>query len=104
MLDHAGLVDEAIWVRCHHERVDGLGYPDGLRVEVIPLESRVIFVADAFEAMTSDRPYREGMPIGEALRELRRCAGTQFDPKVVRALEALLASGRFETLALRHSG
>jgi diguanylate cyclase (GGDEF)-like protein len=68
----------------HHERWDGNGYPSGLRGEEIPLEARVICVADCFSAMTSNRPYRNGMTIEEACAELERCAGTQFDPRVVR--------------------
>ena len=68
----------------HHERWDGLGYPDGLRAEEIPIEARVVAVADAFSAMTSDRPYRGRRPLEEALAELERGAGTQFDPEVVR--------------------
>jgi diguanylate cyclase (GGDEF)-like protein len=68
----------------HHERWDGDGYPSGLRGEEIPLEGRVICVADCFSAMTSDRPYRAGMSVEDACAELERCAGTQFDPKVVR--------------------
>lgn len=72
-------------VRHHHERWDGLGYPDGLKGEDIPLGARIIAVADAFDAMTSDRPYRRALPVEAAMRELKRCAGTQFDPKVVRA-------------------
>ena len=68
----------------HHERYDGAGYPSGLRGEEIPLEARVVCVADCFSAMTSDRPYRERMSVEEACAELERCAGTQFDPRVVR--------------------
>jgi diguanylate cyclase (GGDEF)-like protein len=68
----------------HHERWDGEGYPDGLRAEEIPIEARVIAVADAFSAMTSDRPYRGRMSMEEALGELERNAGTQFDAEVVR--------------------
>ena len=82
---------EARWVRHHHERFDGGGYPDGLIGDQIPLESRVILVADAFEAMTSDRPYRLAPGQSFALRELRRHAGTQFDPTVVEALTRVLA-------------
>ncbi|GAB6158417.1 hypothetical protein JCM39194_16170 [Desulfotomaculum varum] len=70
-------------VRAHHERYDGSGYPDGLRGEEIPLISRIISVADAFEAMTSDRSYRRRFSIDQALAELRRCAGSQFDPAIV---------------------
>ncbi len=68
----------------HHERFDGAGYPAGLSGEQIPLEARVICVADSFSAMTSDRPYRGALEIEEACTELERCAGTQFDPQVVR--------------------
>jgi HD-GYP domain-containing protein (c-di-GMP phosphodiesterase class II) len=77
---------EARWVRHHHERIDGAGYPDGLVGGQIPLESRIIHVADAFEAMTSDRPYRDAPGEQFAADELRRFAGTQFDEDVVEAL------------------
>jgi putative nucleotidyltransferase with HDIG domain len=75
------LVADAI--RHHHERMDGGGYPDGLRGEAIPLTSRIIHVADAFEAMTSDRSYRQSLPRPRALGELRRYSGTQFDRDLV---------------------
>jgi len=68
----------------HHERWDGDGYPAGLRGEEIPLEARIIAAADAFSAMTADRPYRRRMALEEACAELERCAGTQFDPVVIR--------------------
>src|SRR3954452_6827794 len=77
---------EAAWVRHHHERFDGGGYPDSLAGDAIPLESRIILVADAFEAMTSDRPYRKAPGQEFALAELGRHAGAQFDPAVVDAL------------------
>lgn len=93
MLASAGLSPEAPFVRAHHERFDGRGYPDGLGGDEIPLEARIIFVADAFEAMTSGRPYRGRMPVAEALGELRRCSGTQFDPGVVDVLLGLVADG-----------
>jgi diguanylate cyclase (GGDEF)-like protein len=70
-------------VRACHERFDGRGYPDGLRGEEIPLEARIIFACDAFHAMTTDRPYREALPVEEAFRRLTEAAGTQFDPRVV---------------------
>jgi diguanylate cyclase (GGDEF)-like protein len=70
-------------VRSTHERWDGGGYPDGLRGEDIPLGARIVAVCDAYDAMVSDRPYREPVPPAAALDELRRCAGTQFDPEVV---------------------
>jgi diguanylate cyclase (GGDEF)-like protein/putative nucleotidyltransferase with HDIG domain len=80
------LQEEADWILHHHERWDGQGSPDGLRGEEIPLESRIILVADAFEAMTADRPYRRGRSPEEALEELVAHAGAQFDPACVAAL------------------
>ncbi|NKN32802.1 HD-GYP domain-containing protein [Marichromatium bheemlicum] len=71
----------------HHERIDGRGYPNRLRGEQIPLESRIIAVADAFDAMTSERPYRRGMPADLAAEEIVRHAGDQFDPEVVGHFE-----------------
>jgi diguanylate cyclase (GGDEF)-like protein len=82
----AEMHEEARWVRHHHERFDGTGYPAALEREEIPLESRIILVADAFEAMTSDRPYRKAPGADFAVAELQRHAGTQFDPDVVAAL------------------
>jgi diguanylate cyclase (GGDEF)-like protein len=90
ILEHAGLADIAGWVRAHHERVDGRGYPIGLRACEIPLEARILAVADAYEAMVADRPYRAGMPPIEAREELVRCAGAQFDAGVVEAFLAAL--------------
>jgi HD domain len=80
-------------VRSCHERWDGTGYPDALRGEEIPLESRIVFAADAFNAMTTNRPYRNAMTTAEALEELRAGAGTQFDPRVVHALTAIIEAG-----------
>lgn len=80
------LADVGRLVRCSHERWDGAGYPDGLAKDEIPLGSRIIFCADAFHAIRSDRPYRAGRPAREALAEIKRCAGTQFDPAVADAL------------------
>ena len=85
ILEHAGMRDIAGWVRAHHERMDGEGYPSGLSRSQISLEARILAVADAYEAMTTDRPYRAGMPSELASAELFRCAGSQFDPKVVDA-------------------
>ncbi len=67
----------------HHEHFDGSGYPAGLKGDQIPLEARILTVADSYDAMTSPRPYREQLPMDEAIDELRRCAGTQFDPEIV---------------------
>jgi putative nucleotidyltransferase with HDIG domain len=72
-------------VRHHHERWDGMGYPDGLKGEHIPLGARIFAVGDSFDAMTSDRPYRRALLIDAAREEIRRCAGSQFDPAVVTA-------------------
>jgi putative nucleotidyltransferase with HDIG domain len=71
------------WVLAHHERVDGSGFPSGLSSTAIPLEARILSVADAFEAMTSERAHRPAFTREDAMRELRRNAGTQFDPGVV---------------------
>jgi HD-GYP domain-containing protein (c-di-GMP phosphodiesterase class II) len=70
------------YVLFHHERWDGSGYPSGLRGRSIPLEARLLCVADAFDAMTSPRPYRAALPIDRALTEIAMCAGSQFDPTV----------------------
>jgi diguanylate cyclase (GGDEF)-like protein/putative nucleotidyltransferase with HDIG domain len=91
ILEHANLNDLAGWVLAHHERVDGAGYPRGLTGDQIPAESRILAVADAYEAMTADRPYRRALPCAEAREELRRWAGAQFDPCVVEAFLAVLA-------------
>jgi HD-GYP domain-containing protein (c-di-GMP phosphodiesterase class II) len=78
-------------VRWHHERVDGKGYPDGLKGEEIPIEARITFVADAYEAMTSERPYRDALPQEDAFEELACNAGSQFDPDIVEVLCDLLS-------------
>lgn len=72
-------------VRSSHERPDGSGYPDGLQMDEIPIGSRIIAVVDAFDAMVTGRPYRQALPVEAAIEELRRCAGSQFDPGVVEA-------------------
>jgi HD-GYP domain-containing protein (c-di-GMP phosphodiesterase class II) len=92
ILEHAGMPDIARWVGAHHERLDGEGYPAGFSGPNIPLEARILAVADAYEAMIADRPYRAGMPESEARAELLRCAGSQFDPEVVDAFLAMGAS------------
>ena len=86
MLESLGVTPVAEWVLHHHERWDGTGYPDGLHGDDIPLGARIIFVADAFDAMTNDRVYRSKLSIEAAVEELESCAGTQFDPDAVAAL------------------
>src|SRR5207302_11126632 len=85
MLDSLGVDPVADILLHHHERWDGAGYPDGQRGDAIPLGARIIFVADAYDAMTSDRVYRQKRSPEEAIAELQRCAGTQFDPEIVTA-------------------
>ena len=86
MLESLGVQPVAEWVLHHHERWDGAGYPNRLAGDQIPLGARIIFVADAYDAMTSERGYRDTLTQRDALAELERCAGTQFDPTVVKAL------------------
>jgi diguanylate cyclase (GGDEF)-like protein/putative nucleotidyltransferase with HDIG domain len=101
MLDSLGIEPVAEWILHHHERWDGTGYPDRMPGPAIPLGARIIFVVDAYDAMTSDRVYRGRLSPGEALEELERCAGTQFDPEVVDALaEELELAGIPESTAL----
>jgi HD-GYP domain-containing protein (c-di-GMP phosphodiesterase class II) len=88
-------------VRHHHERMDGQGYPDGIAGAEIPLLSRIIAVADAYNAMTSNRPYRDAMPSRVARLRLAQAVETQFDTSVVAAFEALLA-GANEDYRLGH--
>ncbi len=83
------LAREADAIKYHHERFDGKGYPDGLKGEEIPLPARIVTVADAFDAMTSTRPYRSALPLDVALGELHRGAGVQFDPRVTEAFAAI---------------
>jgi diguanylate cyclase (GGDEF)-like protein len=100
MLDSLGVDPVADLVLHHHERWDGAGYPDGLAGEEIPLGARIIFVTDAYDAMTSDRIYRPRHSEEAALVELRRCAGTQFDPGIVAAFtEELGVSSSVEAAA-----
>lgn len=92
MLESLGVDPVAEWVLHHHERWDGTGYPDKLAGEEIPLGARIIFVADAFDAMTSDRVYRRPLSHEDALAELERCASTQFDPSIVKVFVETLAT------------
>ena len=99
LLDGLGIEPVDTWVRHHHEHWDGSGYPSGLAGEEIPLGARIILCADAFEAITADRPYRKAQSADAALAELRRNAGTQFDPDVVDALARHLSAGVSSTAA-----
>ena len=73
----------APYILTHHERWDGKGYPKGIQGEDIPLLARILSIVDAYDAMTQDRVYRQGMPREDAIKELRRCSGSQFDPSLV---------------------
>ncbi|MEA2404991.1 MAG: hypothetical protein QOE08_1638 [Thermoleophilaceae bacterium] len=99
LLDRVGgrLARVGEMVRSCHERWDGTGYPDGLRDEEIPLPARVVFACDAYSAMTTDRPYRRAMQPEQAIEELRRNAGTQFEPRVVEALVDVVRAGEGQT-------
>jgi diguanylate cyclase (GGDEF)-like protein/putative nucleotidyltransferase with HDIG domain len=90
IVDGADLKDIAAWVLAHHERPDGGGYPRALVGDAIPLEARILAVADAYEAMTCDRVYRRALPIEVARGELVKCSGTQFDPRIVEVFLAWL--------------
>jgi HD-GYP domain-containing protein (c-di-GMP phosphodiesterase class II) len=83
----------------HHEQYDGRGYPDGLAGEAIPIEARVVAVADTFDAMTSDRPYRKGLPVETATAEIERCMGTQFDPGAAAAFLRAVHAGAITPVA-----
>jgi HD-GYP domain-containing protein (c-di-GMP phosphodiesterase class II) len=96
MLTSLRLGAVSAWVLHHHERWDGTGYPDGLAGEAIPPAARILAVADAFDALTSDRVYRGRLTDAEALDELEGAAGTQFDPNVVAALVAGLADHEYD--------
>ncbi len=83
-------------VRYHHERWDGKGYPDGLSKEEIPLESRILAIADAFDAMTSERPYKRALTLKEAIKEIERCSGSQLDPKLSEIMIGIIKEEIFE--------
>jgi putative nucleotidyltransferase with HDIG domain len=104
MLDQVGglLSSVGLVVRASHERYDGAGYPDGLAGDAIPLAARIVAVCDSFNAMTTTRSYRQAMPVSEAVDELRRCSGTQFDPAVVESLLDVIEAPGWE-LSLRAS-
>jgi putative nucleotidyltransferase with HDIG domain len=83
----------------HHERWDGAGYPEGLKGSAIPRAARILAVADAFDAMTSTRPYRSALPVRDALEEVGRCAGSQFDPAATDAFLAAWDAGELSAPA-----
>jgi putative nucleotidyltransferase with HDIG domain len=89
-------------VRSHHERMDGTGYPDGLRGDQIPWLARVLAVADVFDALVSDRPYRRGLPIAEASRIITSSAGSHLDPRVVLAFQDAMRQGRIRAEEVSH--
>ena len=108
MLQGIDFLDDALpSIRSHHERWDGSGYPDGRAGEDIPMAARIIAVCDAFDAMTSDRPYRKAMSVEAACDEIQRCAGTQFDPTcamlLVEMVRRMGGSGDLESRFVRYA-
>ncbi|HYU61560.1 MAG TPA: diguanylate cyclase [Solirubrobacterales bacterium] len=101
LLGAGELEDIRSWVIAHHERVDGRGYPAGLKGDEIPLEAAILAVGDAFEAMTADRVYRPAIGEKAARRELHACAGAQFDPRVVDAFESVLDRAGLQQLLIQ---
>jgi putative nucleotidyltransferase with HDIG domain len=99
LLRMAALREAIPYVLYHHERWDGQGYPSGKAGEEIPVEARVLAVADAFDAMTSDRPYRQALSREDALAEVERCSGTQFDPKIARIFLEVFAEAELPIAA-----
>jgi len=95
LVAEAGMPELARWIRHHHERWDGNGYPDGLSGPQIPIESRILSIADALAAMTAERPYRSAMGTEMASLEIKASAGTQFDPGIARIVIALLERDAF---------
>ena len=97
MLENMSCLEQVIpCVLHHHERFDGTGYPNSLAGEMIPLCARIIAVANAFDAITNDTPYREKLDYTSALQEIERNSGTQFDPQVVKVFNVLVTSGGLE--------
>jgi putative nucleotidyltransferase with HDIG domain len=97
LLRMAALREAIPYVLYHHERWDGHGYPSGKAGEEIPLGARVLAIADAFDAMTSDRPYRRALTREQALAEIERCAGTQFDPRIAQVFLELFTETEVAT-------
>jgi polar amino acid transport system substrate-binding protein len=95
LVEEAGIAEIGTWIRHHHERWDGNGYPDGLSGPEIPIESRILAIADALAAMTAERPYRSAMGAEMASLEIKASAGTQFDPGIARIVLALLERHAF---------
>ena len=93
-----GLKNVALWISCHHEKWDGRGYPNGLKGEEIPLASRILAVADTYDAMTSNRSYRKGLPHEVAVEEIKNCSGTQFDADVIEVFMKI--EGKFQEASL----
>jgi len=86
IIEHIRQLKEIVpGVKYHHEQIDGKGYPDGLKGESIPMIAKIVAVADTYDAMTTDRPYRRALSKETAIEELKRCSGTQFDQEVVNA-------------------
>src|SRR4051812_23469129 len=96
LIEAAGLHEIATWIRSHHERWDGTGYPDGHKGSKIALESRILGLADALDAMTAPRLYREPISASEAASELERCAGKQFDPQLAGWVAEALRTGELK--------
>ena len=86
------------YIRCHHEHYDGQGYLDGLQGEDIPIEGRIVCVADSYDTLTTDRPYRKGMPVKDAVAELRKHSGSQFDPEMVTVFISTLQDFKRERM------
>lgn len=107
IIKQAGVFEELLpAIRWHHERIDGMGYPDGLKGEEIPLMARILAVSDAFDAMVSNRPYRDGLPIEVALQMIEENMGSQFDEKIARAFLQLVNRYPREELdaIIKHTG
>ncbi len=96
------LIDTVPVVISHHERFDGKGYPRGIKGESIPVLGRVICIADSFDAMTTDRPYRKGLSLEQAVYELKKNSGTQFDPVLVEIFITMISDGEILELQLEN--
>lgn len=102
-LSSPDLLPIADWILKHHEWWDGNGYPLGLKGSSIPLECRILSIVDAYDAMTNDRPYRSAMSKAEAIQELKRCAGKQFDPRLVELFVNMLTNAPYEELSQKRA-